>query len=400
MMAQLDSFSSTVTEAGKIKAGWKEVNITPSETMPMAGYRPRDHFESVHDSLFARIILLQVGETTVALINVDLLLFPPSLKVAIQKKLAIGKNNTFFFLSATHTHNGIGGWDKSFIGDFALGDFNPDWIEQASEKIADAIITTRVLPSSIQYWESEASDLVRNRIVPNGKEDGKLRGFILQREDSTTACFFSFSAHATSISRHSYVLSADYPGQFIKHLEKDFDFGMYMAGMVGSHSFNRYEEHDFELIEKESTLLAEKFKVKIKSQSFDSTSTLIAHVPIIFGPSQLRISKNWKVRDWVLDTALGELEGELTYLKIGNIIMIGTPCDFSGEIFVRDQLEELAAQKGNHLIITSFNGNYVGYITYDGHYDSIQSAEVREMNWVGPYYGEYFSAMIKKLITK
>jgi hypothetical protein len=80
--------------------------------------------------------------------------------------------------------------------------------------------------------------------------------------------------------------------------------------------------------------------------------------------------------------------------------MIGTPCDFSGEIFVRNNLGEFATKHNRHLMITSFNGNYVGYITYDGHYDSIKNAETREMNWVGPYFGEYFSTMIKKVIEK
>src|SRR5688572_457845 len=119
---------------------------------------------------------------------------------------------------------------------------------------------------------------------------------------------------------------------------------MYMGGMVGSHSFNKFEERDFELIEKEVSLLSERFNSRIEAQKIDSLSISTAHIPIALGPSQLRIAKDWKVRDWVLDATLGELEGELTYFKIGDIIMIGTPCDFSGEIYARDQLEGLATQ--------------------------------------------------------
>jgi hypothetical protein len=112
------------------------------------------------------------------------------------------------------------------------------------------------------------------------------------------------------------------------------------------------------------------------------------------------VSENLKLRNWLFKTALSDLEGELTYLKVGNTLLIGTPCDFSGEIFVNESLAQYAKAKGLNLIITSFNGNYIGYITHDGHYDSVSRAEVREMNWVGPYYGQYFSEIIKKLIDK
>ena len=52
------------------------------------------------------------------------------------------------------------------------------------------------------------------------------------------------------------------------------------------------------------------------------------------------------------------------------------------------------------MIVTSFNGDYVGYITEDEHYDHASHAEVRTMNWVGPYFGEYFSNVIMEGVKK
>ncbi len=401
MMSRLDTLEFRNSGTGKIYAGWAKVNITPSHNMPMAGYKMRDHFDAVHDSLYARVLMVNANGKSVALINVDLLLFPPALKKRLEEKLAEHKAQIFLYLSATHTHNGIGGWDQSLGGQLALGDYNSDWVEETAERITQTLISQTLIPSTVKYWESDADDLVVNRIAySKGEKDGRLRGLIIEREDSTKACLFTFSAHATSIRKKNYSLSADYPGRVIQQIEKQFDFGMFMAGMVGSHSFKSFPEQDYELIENESALLVKKFIVRRENKSVDSMSISTAHVPIEFGPSQLRIFKNWKVRNWVFNSLLPNLQGELTYLRLGNIIMIGTPCDFSGEIFVRNSLESIAGKQGKHLIITSFNGNYTGYVTYDGHYDSIDNAEVRELNWVGPYYGEYFSTMIKKLLSK
>jgi neutral ceramidase len=400
-MALLDTLILPASNPSELRAGWTKINITPKGQMPLAGYLPRDGFSSIHDSLYVRMMFLGNKETTAVLINADLLLFPPALKVALNKRIQANNIKVFTYLSATHTHNGVGAWDDSFGGQIAIGNFDYKWINSLADKIIEAIKNTELKPATLSYWESDADTLVRNRIAGSrGKKDGAVRGLVIQREDSSSATLFTYSAHATSISKHNPSISVDYPYAIIEKLEQQYNFGMYMAGMVGSHSFIWYPEVDYELIDVESrNLYATMDTLQLTSQT-KTPSIASKHIPIAFGPSQLRLSKDWKLRNWVLKSALGGLEGELTYLRIGNTLMIGTPCDFSGEIALNEKLHEYAKAKGFNLIITSFNGNYVGYITHDGHYDSINRAEIREMNWVGPYYGQYFSEMIKKLIDK
>ncbi|MCX8490950.1 MAG: hypothetical protein ORN54_07775, partial [Cyclobacteriaceae bacterium] len=175
--------------------------------------------------------------------------------------------------------------------------------------------------------------------------------------------------------------------------------GLFMAGMVGSHRLKGIEGTDFERIEKAGSMLAEKVLNANNERLVDSVSVSSAHIPIEFGPSQLRIAKDCKVRDWVFRLLLNPLQGELTYLQIGNVIFIGAPADFSGEIVADEKLESLATSLGKRLIITSFNGNYTGYITADHQYRKVNEEEVMALNWVGPYFGEYYTDMIRK-ITK
>lgn len=399
--ARLDTMQLLRSPKGKLKSDWTKVSITPGYSMPMAGYKPRPRFESVHDSLYARIIEVSNGYSTAFLINVDLLLFPPLLKERIEIKLKEKGLKPFLYLAATHTHNGVGGWDDSILGYWVLGGYNEQWVEETASKIVDAIAKLNPTPSVMMSWEADASEWVENRIAfDKGAKDGKLRGVTLEREDGKSALLVAFSAHATSIGKESLELSADYPADLIKHIETDFDFGMYMAGMVGSHRIIWFPEGDFEYCAKIADLLYQRIEQRTTVQTVDSLSMVARHVPIAFGPSQMHIEKNWKVRDWVFRSLVNPLEGELTLLELGDLIMIGTPCDFSGEIYVRSELEAFAKARGKQLVITSFNGNYNGYITYDGHYDSLAKDEVRVMNWVGPYFGDYFSEMITALVAK
>jgi hypothetical protein len=93
------------------------------------------------------------------------------------------------------------------------------------------------------------------------------------------------------------------------------------------------------------------------------------------------------------------LKGEFTYLQIGNIIFMGTPCDFSGELYADADFNKRCEQNNKHLIITSFNGNYIGYVTADQHYNKNEE-EVMALNWVGPSFGRYFTTCIQKMVSK
>lgn len=404
MMRELDTIHYHQTAKQKVKVGWGKYNITPAFDMPMAGYKPRDHFESVHDSLYTRIIAIDNG-TPVFIISADLLLFPPAVKEKIETELKKELPNVFLYFTATHTHNGVGGWDNSIAGQFIAGNYHEGWVNQISEGIVNTLlkINNEMAYGSISYYETEPTGYAANRLVgENGKVDSKLRGIKLVREDSAKAILVSFSAHATSISKKIKSLSGDYPTVLENELEDNgYDFALFAAGMVGSHRLDGFLEENFELTEKAGKTLASKIlKESVDSKKSDSVSINTSHIPVQYGPSQLRIEKNWRLRDWAFRSLLRPLQGEITFLEIGDIILLGTSCDFSGEVYVDAELEKLALSKSKQLIITSFNGNYTGYITLDDHYDHYKKEEVMAMNWVGPHFGKYYEEIIKRILTK
>jgi hypothetical protein len=397
MMSKLDTTSIDGHGATLLKSGWTKVNITPPFSMPMAGYIPRDHFEAVHDSLYARIIVIENESFRCAMVDVDLLIFPPLLRDRIRERM---EDDTFLYLSATHTHNGVGGWDPSIGGRLITGKFSDTYVKDVAGRIAQAIKNVQTKSSTIRYFETDASDLVENRVDETGRIDGKIRGIKLVRADSTDALLFTLSAHATSIKSEVLDLSADYPGKTVKLLEKKNDFAMFMSGMVGSHRFQWSPLEGYPFIDTITTKLIARIDTARYDSAMATPQIRSKRVPVEFGASQLRIDKNWKINDWMFRLMFGKLKGELTYLEIGNVTFIGMPCDFSGEIYAVDSLGNYASKYGKHLIITSFNGDYDGYITYDKHYEVSSKEEINALNWVGPYYGEYFSDMIKKLVAK
>ena len=74
-------------------------------------------------------------------------------------------------------------------------------------------------------------------------------------------------------------------------------------------------------------------------------------------------------KPWVFNYLVGldNSSKYFSFLKLGNILIVGTPADFSGELV--KPLEEFALSKQMNLIINSFNGGYLGYITNDNWYN-------------------------------
>jgi hypothetical protein len=402
MVSWLDTIHPNQSQKDKVKVGWSKFNITPSYSMPMAGYTPKDKYESIHDSIYGGVITMIIGNTVNVIVSLDLMLFPPSIKDKVNEALKRQGKDYFVYYSATHTHSSLGGWDASLVGRLALGSYHAEWVDQTANDILDNIdkATTSSISSTIQYWENDATEFVENRLdAANGQVDGKLRGLKFIRADSSKAVIVTYSAHPTNVELLSRVVSGDYPSALTKQLEKKgFDFGLFMAGMVGSHRLKGIEGTDFERIDKAGLILADRVVSATNQNLADSISISSAHIPIAFGPSQLRIAKDWRVRDWVFRSLLNPLHGEFTYLQLGHVVFIGTPADFSGEIFAQEKLEAVAATMGKKLIVTSFNGNYTGYITADRYYAKGNEEEVMALNWVGPFFGEYYTEMIREIL--
>jgi hypothetical protein len=61
-------------------------------------------------------------------------------------------------------------------------------------------------------------------------------------------------------------------------------------------------------------------------------------------------------------------------------------------------LYALGKEKGLDVMVTSFNGGYIGYVTPDKYYD-VDHYETRLMNWYGPGSGSYMTESLEKLLN-
>ncbi len=398
-LRSIDSVKIKKSNAG-FSTGWAKVNITPSFKTSTAGYGNRKGKIStgVKDSIFVRTLIIQNGNRKFAIVSADLLLIPPIVKSKLDEQLkTIGYSLDNTYLGAIHTHNSVGNWAEG-VTQFMYGRYNEELVQFLTDKIIESISAAdkNIKPSIIKTGVIPIPQAVQNRMIQGGPEDSLLRVVEIHREDSSKMLLMSFTAHATCLYSRDLEISRDYPGKLVDEIERrGYSFALFLAGAVGSHkpsppSFGP-ECIDWMANEISSTFIANRNNLKIVH---DSTLAML-RVPLALSDPQLKITSDYKVRSWFFKAALGEFPAELTSLRIGTILFLGTPCDFSGEF--NPALDKYSAEKGFQNIVTSFNGGYIGYLTPVNRYD-IDHYETKLMNWYAPETGEEVEQSLEHLI--
>lgn len=388
-----------------LRAGWAKVNITPSSPTPTAGYGNRRGklYTAVHDSVYVRAMVVDNGHTRAAIVAADLLIIPPTVIKALQAKLTpqdIPFDRIYF--GATHSHNSVGGWGTGVSSLFFSGKYDPNIVDMLAEAFHRAIREAQksTAPVQLTYMESLDSVDIRNRLVGDqGGVDPEIRSAALVKKNGEKAILSSFAAHSTVLNSKNIVLSRDYPGALVDSLENGrYNFAMYMAGAVGSMGPIEKGTDDFDEVKNQAygvqnALLSPHTKKEDAKRSIVEAITL----PLPLREPSPRITMGIVLRPWVFKKAFGEYPVYIKALRIGNILMVGMPCDFSGELVA--SLDAYAKTKGLNLMVTSFNGGYIGYITHDKYFDR-DLYETKTMSWYGPYNGAYLQEVIKDIIDK
>lgn len=404
-IARLAQLPAPAKPQKSLSAGWSKVNITPGFTTPTGGYGARrgKHWTSVHDSIFARAVMLNNGGTRVALVSLDLLIIPPTVVEQLKRRLPeLGLRWEQVYMGATHSHNSLGGWAPGVVGTLISGDFEQRIVDHITGAVLRAIRQAgqQVEPVSVGYVETPAPDLIYNRLHDNGPEDDRVRVLQLRKQSGQVALLTSFAAHSTIIdSNIPQWLSRDWPGVLVDNLEKQPNtFALYMAGAVGSMGPTETGKTEDAQLHFIADSLAKKIQMALPGMKSGSDSALaLLTLPLSLRDSHVRISDGWRLRPWVFQTIYGDYPAEIKALRIGQTVLLGMPADFSGELAMN--LTQKITQLGLNGMITSFNGGYIGYVTPDAYYHEPRY-ETRDMNWFGPQNGAYFDELSRRLIQK
>ena len=416
-LSRLDSIQKkAVTVDDSLYAGFARINITPGinaeeddarqgvfKSMPLAGYGDREGrpAEGTHDSLFVKVIALRVSDQLIFMLGSDLLIMPPeitdSLADRLDKETDIKRSQ--LFLSATHTHASFGAWATGFVGSEFAGEENPAVRRWLTGQILNCLQQARadLRPARISSASFSAPAQVKNRLVGDrGRVNDAFTFLFIEQSGGKKAVIGAYSAHATTLGAKNMLFSGDYPGYWQRKLERSgIDLAVFFAGTVGSHG-PVSSGSGFERAERIGDALADSVLNHMSDLEWQDRVRMKYLSCLVRLPEfHVRVSLERHLCT-ALSRQLLPLPEDvwLQAVRVGDLVWVTTPCDFSGEFAI--DLQNDLNLKGFKSAISSFNGGYVGYVI-PRKYFYMKKYESFTMAWFGPNLGDYFVDLIYRI---
>ena len=401
---------------GELFAGFGRARLTPTvnaaqddfskgqfRSLPLAGYGNRHGRPAtgVHDDLFVKAVALRVGDRVGVMIGADALIIPPEVTEIAMRRLdqELKLSREQIYLSATHTHCSLGGWGEGMVGEAFAGGFQPGvriWFADCIvAAVRDAV--TDLKPAAFGHDRFAAPDFVRNRVVGAlGKVDPEFSYAVLKQTNGKLAVLGSYAAHATVLSGDMMNFSADYPGCWQRAVEQATGgTAVFLAGGIGSHSPVPGGQ-GFVGAERMGQHLAQMLLEQLPKTPMTNSITFgMLGLDVTLPPLNVRVTDGIRLRPWLARQLLPvKSQTFLQVFRLNDVLWVSTPCDFSGELAMG--IKDFLRVRGSRAVVTSFNGDYVGYVILPRYYH-LDGYEPRTMSFFGPYVPDYFDDCIRAM---
>ena len=205
-----------------LQVGVSAAPINPPMGAFIAGDKQNRRFTSVHDSLFAKAVVMTRGDEQLAIVTLDCigLLYPEVLKIRQQAARLCGINEARIMVSSTHTHSGpdvVGLWGS---------DYQHPGVDSANMGF---LVTTAAEQVKLAFEKcKEANAVVAETVFGEPwvqnicLEEIDRSVAILQFTDEAgkaIATLTNFACHPTFLDARFSEVSADYVGGYYREMK-------------------------------------------------------------------------------------------------------------------------------------------------------------------------------------
>lgn len=368
-----------------LEAGLGVRDITPDPSqlpVPLGGYGARQNAPAtgIHDSTMAKALVLRRGDKKFALVCLDLLGVPRSLRDELVQRLrGTGIDSDNLLLAASHTHASVEMAAMNRANVFnspAIGIFDERLLQFTADRIAEAVreADENSIPVRIGAGSIELPEWNRNR--RGGPEtDPEMTILRLDRMDgSPWVIHVNYTAHPTYMSAKVMELSAGWPG-YLQRTVEAFMPGvtcLYSNGAVGDVApqggqgpspFARAENYGVQLAAR-AVELAQTIETKTVQDFRFATHEL--KLPLREAPPALLQSAG---PEYGLDEenimlvvqAMAPESSYLAVLRIDDYLAVSIPGEMTSRLGLRVK-QELRESGAKHPVIIGLGNEWISYM--------------------------------------
>jgi hypothetical protein len=220
-----------------LAVGFSAVDVTPPITAEhpvyLAGYGPGRTATSVHDPLMARCVVLQHGNTRVAIVSVDSV----GLQLPTVERIRAALTDYLYVLvTSTHDHEApdvIGLWGANPL----QSGVDPKYLDQIVQGCVQAVrqAETRLQTVTASYGTACDETLLNDSRRPYVK-DGVLRAILFEdsQRKKPAGILVQWNCHPEALGSRNRQITADFPWATVEALQKQYGCPVvYMSGALG-----------------------------------------------------------------------------------------------------------------------------------------------------------------------
>jgi hypothetical protein len=375
-----------VTPAGALRAGAAKEDITPAGSVHLAGFAQGRMSEGVHDPLYARALVLEApGGERVALLSLDLI----GLSITDTRRIRAAVREVppeRVVVCATHDHEGpdtLGFWGEAFVISGRDEAYMSALIERAARAVDRAARALR--PARARTATREVPPGIATDIRGDG-HDPLVRALALEDAagGATIATLLHFGMHAEALWSKNRLITADWPGYACARTEeRRGGTAVVIQGALGG-----MVTIDFAPGERGTFAAAERAGRAVADAALDGLAAAPVEdaLPLALARTRALIPSNnrffnlfWELGKLDRPARGGQLETEVTLLRIGRLALFGLP----GEVLPRParEIEAVlaAAAPGEKLIagVIGLADDELGYLLAPAQWDDPRYAYER-----------------------
>jgi len=415
--AMLASVCLARSAAAELMAGAARASITPDPaTIPyqLGGYvapqRTGHNATGIHDTCYARALVLSDGPAKCAIVSLDLCFMPASVKTAVMSRIAATSiPASGLFMSATHTHSApdplaLHAGNTGPAG--ALPTFDPKLMDFIADRIAQAITEAngKLRPARAGSGQATGLGLNRNRRGEKLTDDTMTALKVVDSEGKPLAAIFNYAAHPVYYGPEMMHVSGDWAGTFERQMEAVQPGGvvLFLNGAEGDASPNGADEGtNAEKIDTYSAKICQAARRLYDSTETTGSGGLAAwtqetelgppkpHPFFLLAAGALHATAN-QARDLV--NHLMPEKCEVSFVRVGSLLLIGVPCEPTASIGLAAKAMAPASLAKTVGIVALTNG-WLGYVLTPEQYKAGKYEAT--MSFYGDQGGEKILAGVK-----
>ncbi len=230
-----------------LKAGWSKAVITPEVGARLTGFSAREGVSvGVHDELYARTLVFESEQRTIALVSVEVLAlddgFIAAVKQAVSRRTRIPVSN--ILIACTHTHAGPVTIEASFNPEETVDAAYMRRLSAAIEQSVDEAWQGREAATAGWGVTQVAGVGVNRRDPQNGYVDkaaGVLK--VCDMAGAVRAVLIHYACHPTVLGPDNQLVTGDFPSFALQEVERSTGgFAMFFNGAQGDVSMGHSSE--------------------------------------------------------------------------------------------------------------------------------------------------------------